>query len=97
MRSVAVQAISSPLMDALGAVLLALLLWFGRNFFIMHGVTLRATFIVVHRGGDSCLYDPVRKLPGYYNNFQQARAPASTSSASWTRRTTWSRRSGRWC
>ena len=70
MRSVAVQAISSPLMDALGAVLLAMLLWFGRNFFILHGVS-EGTFITF-LAAVIMLYDPVRRMPGYYNNFQQA-------------------------
>jgi subfamily B ATP-binding cassette protein MsbA len=70
MRSVAVQAISSPLMDALGVVLLALLLWFGRNFFILHGVS-EGTFIAF-LGAVIMLYDPVRRMPGYYNNLQQA-------------------------
>jgi subfamily B ATP-binding cassette protein MsbA len=70
MRSVAVQAISSPLMDALGAVLLALLLWYGRNFFILHGVS-EGTFIAF-LGAVIMLYDPLRRMPVYYNNFQQA-------------------------
>ena len=70
MRSVAVQAISSPLMDALGAVLLALLLWYGRTFFILHGVS-EGTFIAF-LGAVIMLYDPVRRMPVYYNNFQQA-------------------------
>jgi subfamily B ATP-binding cassette protein MsbA len=70
MRSVAVQAISSPLMDALGAILLALLLWYGRNFFILHGVS-EGTFIAF-LGSVILLYDPVRRMPGYYNNIQQA-------------------------
>ena len=70
MRSVAVQAISSPLMDALGVVLLALLLWLGRNFFILHGVS-EGTFIAF-LGAVMMLYDPVRRMPGYYNNIQQA-------------------------
>ena len=70
MRSVAVQAISSPLMDALGAVLLALLLWFGRNFFILHGVS-EGTFITF-LAAVIMLYDPVRRMPMYYNNIQQA-------------------------
>jgi subfamily B ATP-binding cassette protein MsbA len=70
MRSVAVQAISSPLMDALGAVLLALLLWFGRNFFILHGIS-EGTFITF-LAAVIMLYDPVRRMPAYYNNFQQA-------------------------
>jgi subfamily B ATP-binding cassette protein MsbA len=70
LRSVAVQAISSPLMDALGAVLLALLLWYGRNFFILHGVS-EGTFIAF-LGAVIMLYDPLRRMPVYYNNFQQA-------------------------
>ena len=69
MRSVAVQAISSPLMDALGAVLLALLLLYGRNI-ILHGVT-PSTFITF-LGAVIMLYDPLRRMPVYYNNFQQA-------------------------
>jgi len=69
MRSVAVQAISSPLMDALGAVLLALLLLYGRNI-ILHGVT-PGTFITF-LGAVIMLYDPMRRMPVYYNNFQQA-------------------------
>ena len=70
MRSVAVQAISSPLMDALGAVLLALLLWFGRNFFILHGVP--EGMFITFLAAVIMLYDPLRRMPGYYNNFQQA-------------------------
>ena len=69
MRSVAVQAISSPLMDALGAVLLALLLLYGRNI-ILHGVSA-GTFITF-LGAVIMLYDPLRRMPVYYNNFQQA-------------------------
>jgi subfamily B ATP-binding cassette protein MsbA len=69
MKSVAVQSISSPLMDALGAVAIALLLYVGRQS-ILHGnspgtfVTFLAAVLV--------LYDPVRKLPMFYNSFQQA-------------------------
>jgi subfamily B ATP-binding cassette protein MsbA len=70
MRSVAVQAISSPLMDALGAVLLAVLLWYGRNFFILHGVSEGT--LVAFLAAVIMLYDPVRRMPAYYNNFQQA-------------------------
>jgi subfamily B ATP-binding cassette protein MsbA len=69
MRSVAVQAISSPLMDALGAVLLALLLWYGRTI-ILHGVS-PGTFITF-LGAVIMLYDPLRRMPVYYNNLQQA-------------------------
>ena len=69
LRSVAVQAISSPLMDALGVVLLALLLWYGRNL-IVHG-TSPGTFIAF-LSAVILLYDPLRRMPVYYNNFQQA-------------------------
>ncbi len=69
MRRVAVQSISSPLMDALGAVAIALLLFFGRQF-ILHGGTAGdfITFLIAV----IALYDPVRKMPIYYNAFQQA-------------------------
>jgi len=69
MRSVAVQSISSPLMDALGVVAIALLLLYGRGF-IQHGGTsgLFLAFLVAV----IALYDPVRKMPTYYNSFQQA-------------------------
>jgi subfamily B ATP-binding cassette protein MsbA len=70
MRSIAVQAVSSPLMDALGAVAIALLLFVGRNQIVQRNwttgifITFLAAVIV--------LYDPVRKMPTYYNSFQQA-------------------------
>ena len=69
MRSIAVQSISSPLMDALGAVAIALLLLFGRTR-ILHGDTAGSfiTFLIAV----IALYDPVRKMPLYYNAFQQA-------------------------
>jgi subfamily B ATP-binding cassette protein MsbA len=70
MRSVAVQAISSPLMDALGAVAIALLLFYGRQQVLYHGATAGSfiTFLIAV----IALYDPVRKMPTYYNSFQQA-------------------------
>ena len=70
MRSVAVQSISSPLMDALGAVAIALLLMFGRDR-ILHGNWTIGTFITF-LAAVIVLYDPVRKMPTYYNAFQQA-------------------------
>lgn len=70
MRSVAVQSISSPLMDALGAVAIALLLFFGRDR-ILHGNWTVGIFITF-LAAVIMLYDPVRKLPVYYNSFQQA-------------------------
>ena len=70
MRSVAVQAISSPLMDALGVALLALLLWYGRNIIVHDGVS-GGTFIAF-LSAVIMMYDPLRRMPVYYNNFQQA-------------------------
>jgi subfamily B ATP-binding cassette protein MsbA len=70
MRSVAVQAISSPLMDALGAAAIALLLLFGQRR-IVHGHWTTGTFIQF-LASVILLYDPVRKMPLYYNSFQQA-------------------------
>ncbi|MDQ2925944.1 MAG: ABC transporter ATP-binding protein/permease [Acidobacteriota bacterium] len=69
MRSVAVQSISSPLMDALGAVAIALLLFLGRQQ-ILRGMT--AGTFVAFLASVIVLYDPVRKMPIYYNSFQQA-------------------------
>ncbi|HEU5339659.1 ABC transporter ATP-binding protein [Edaphobacter sp.] len=70
MRSVAVQSISSPLMDFLGMVAIALLLGLGRSEVILKGDTA-GTFITF-LAAVIMLYDPVRKLPVYYNSFQQA-------------------------
>jgi ATP-binding cassette, subfamily B, bacterial MsbA len=70
MHSVRIQSISSPLMDTIGAVAIALLLWIGRNE-IMHGrmtAEVFITFIVALFK----LYDPVRRFAFYYNSFQQA-------------------------
>ena len=71
LRAVSVQANSSPLMDAIGAIGIALLLMLGRDRIKAHEMTegsfiafLVATFT---------LYDPVRKFALFYNSFQQAR------------------------
>ena len=69
MRSVAVQSISSPLMDFLGAVAIALLLYLGRVS-ILHGGS--AGGFVTFLSAVIMLYDPVRKFPVFYNSFQQA-------------------------
>lgn len=70
LKSVSVQAISSPLMDALGSVGIALLLLFGRNRIIHHEMTAGSfvTFLIAV----FTLYDPVRKFALFYNSFQQA-------------------------
>jgi len=75
LRSVRAQAISSPLMDTIGAVAIALLLWVGRNSIRNHTLTAGTFFafiIAVFK-----LYEPVRKFALFYNNFQQALGASS--------------------
>ena len=70
LRSVSVQAISSPLMDALGSVAIALLLLLGRERIKAGEMTIGSflSFLIAV----FTLYDPVRKFALFYNNFQQA-------------------------
>ncbi len=70
LRSVRAQAVSSPLMDFIGAVAIALLLLVGRGQIQNRSMTEGQffTFIVALFK----LYDPVRKFALYYNSFQQA-------------------------
>jgi subfamily B ATP-binding cassette protein MsbA len=70
LKSVSVQAISSPLMDALGSVGIAALLLFGRTRIMNGGMTAGSfvTFLIAV----FTLYDPVRKFALFYNSFQQA-------------------------
>jgi subfamily B ATP-binding cassette protein MsbA len=70
LRSVRIQSISSPLMDTIGAVAIALLLWVGRNE-ILRGRMATETFIAFIIALFK-LYDPVRKFAYFYNSFQQA-------------------------
>ncbi|MGZ4830826.1 MAG: ABC transporter ATP-binding protein [Candidatus Angelobacter sp.] len=70
LKSVAVQSVSSPLMDIIGALAGALLLWVGRNQINTGEMTpgaFIAFIIAVFR-----LYDPVRKMAFFNNSFQQA-------------------------
>ncbi len=70
LKSVGVQALSSPLMDALASVAIALLLRLGRDRIVHHQMTAGSfiTFLIAV----FTLYDPVRKLAIFYNSFQQA-------------------------
>ena len=76
LRSVRIQSISSPLMDTIGSVAIAILLWIGRNE-IQHGRMTAEVFITFIIALFK-LYDPVRKFAVFYNSFQQAMG-ASTS------------------
>jgi subfamily B ATP-binding cassette protein MsbA len=76
LRSVRVQAISSPLMDFIASVAIALLLLLGRGR-IQHGSMTLGGFIAFIAAVVS-MYGPVRKFAVYYNNFQQALGASST-------------------
>ena len=70
LKSVSVQAISSPLMDALGSIGIALLLLIGRDSIKGHQMT--AGSFIAFLFATFSLYDPVRKFALFYNSFQQA-------------------------
>jgi subfamily B ATP-binding cassette protein MsbA len=75
LRSVAAQALSSPLMDMIGAVAIAVLLWVGREQVktgYMSTGQFIAFIIAVFR-----LYDPVRKFALFHNSFQGALGASS--------------------
>jgi len=76
LRSVRIQSISSPLMDSIGAVAIALLLLIGRHEILLGRMTmgLFGTFIILLFK----LYDPVRKFAYFYNSFQQAMGASSS-------------------
>jgi subfamily B ATP-binding cassette protein MsbA len=76
LRNVRIQSISSPLMDSIGAVAIAMFLFIGRNE-IMHGhmtMGIFGAFIILLFK----LYDPVRKFAYFYNSFQQAMGASSS-------------------
>jgi len=75
LRSVRAQAISSPLMDIIGAAAIAVLLWLGRNQIKNHYFTAGVFFgfiVAVFK-----LYDPVRKFALFNNSFQQVLGASS--------------------
>jgi subfamily B ATP-binding cassette protein MsbA len=70
MRYVVAMAVSSPLMDLLGAVAVALLLKLGSDS-ISHG-TMKVGQFMTFITATILLYQPVRKFSTFYNSFQQA-------------------------
>jgi subfamily B ATP-binding cassette protein MsbA len=70
LRSVAASAISSPLMDVLGSIAIALLLLLGRDRIAHHQLDL-ATFLTFVAAVLS-MYNPARKFAVFNNSFQQA-------------------------
>ena len=75
LRSVAAAAISSPLMDILGSIAIALLLLLGRERIIHHELDLSAfvTFVAAVLS----MYNPARKFAILNNSFQQALGASS--------------------
>ena len=76
LRSVRIQSISSPLMDTIGSIAIALLRWIGRNE-IIHG-RMQASVFITFIIALFKLYDPVRRFASYYNSFQQAMGASSS-------------------
>jgi ATP-binding cassette, subfamily B, bacterial MsbA len=76
LRSVAAAAISSPLMDIVGIVGIALLLLLGRNA-IKHDPKMTPGVFVAFITAVFSLYNPVRKFALFNNNFQQALGASS--------------------
>ncbi len=76
LRSIRIQSISSPLMDTVGALAIAMMLWIGRNQIKGGHMTLGifAAFLFLLFK----LYDPLRRFAFFYNSFQSA-IGASTS------------------
>ena len=70
LRSAAAFALNSPIMDAFGAVAIALLILLGRDS-IKHGY-LSEGFFIAFIIAVFKLYEPVRKFGQFNNNFQQA-------------------------
>jgi subfamily B ATP-binding cassette protein MsbA len=75
LRSVAAAAVSSPLMDVIGAIAVALLLLLGRGQ-IHSGAFTTGTFLAFIAAVFK-LYDPVRKFALFNNSFQQALGASS--------------------
>jgi subfamily B ATP-binding cassette protein MsbA len=70
LRSVRIQSISSPLMDTVGAIAMALMLWVGRSEiksgYMTMGIFGAFLFLLFK------LYDPLRRFAYFYNSFQSA-------------------------
>ncbi|MGA2572295.1 MAG: ABC transporter ATP-binding protein [Terracidiphilus sp.] len=70
LRSIRIQSISSPLMDTVGAIAMAMMLWVGRNEiksgYMTIGVFSAFIFLLFK------LYDPLRRFAYFYNSFQSA-------------------------
>ena len=93
LKSVSVQAISSPLMDALGSVAIALLLLLGREQILHHGdMTAGLVYYVLWRRYLRCT-TRCGSLPRSITAFSRRWGQAKISSSLWMRRMTCRRRS----
>lgn len=75
LRSVAAAAISSPFMDVLGSIAIALLLLLGREQIAHHQLDLSA--FVTFVAAVLTMYNPARKFAIFNNSFQQALGASS--------------------
>lgn len=75
LRSVAAAALSSPLMDVLGAVAISMLLLVGREQIAHHKLDLSA--FVTFVAAVLTMYNPARKIAIFNNSFQQALGASS--------------------
>lgn len=75
LRSVAAAAISSPLMDVLGSIAVAILLLLGREQIAHHQLDLSA--FVTFVAAVLTMYNPARKFAVFNNSFQQALGASS--------------------
>ena len=75
LRSVSAAAISSPMMDVLGAMAIAILILIGREY-IKHRIFTEGMFLAFIVSVFK-LYEPVRKFAQFNNNFQQALGASS--------------------
>ena len=75
LRSVAAAALSSPLMDVLGAIAISLLLLVGRDQISHHNLDLSA--FVTFVAAVLTMYNPARKIAVFNNSFQQALGASS--------------------
>ncbi len=75
LRWIRAQAVTSPYMEVVGAVAIACMLFYIQGRISSGGMTLGkfGVFLAAFIG----LYDPVRRISGIYNTFQQARGASS--------------------
>jgi subfamily B ATP-binding cassette protein MsbA len=76
MRWIRAHALTSPLMEFLGAIVLVVLLWYARDQ-IRYGAMTQGTFLAFAYALLK-IYEPIKRLGGIYNLFQQALGAGAT-------------------